>query len=93
MKKFKTTYHYSTEYIACHIADNVVELLNDGDYNDLDTAISEEIDRYLIYSKEQWEVMMAYQTPNEANLAEAVQLLIEDVYNSIAEDDEDDEEE
>ena len=93
MKKYITNYDYNNQYIACHLADNIVEYLNTGDYDEVDTAIYDEVDRYFIYDNEKWEVMQAYQTADEANFQDAVALLIEELYRIISEVECDDEEE
>ena len=35
---------------------NIVNYLNNGEYEDLDTAIQEELDRQLIYYDDQWKL-------------------------------------
>lgn len=86
MKKYEVNYDYEENTtFAVNIACDVVELLNQGEYDDLDTAITEEVERRLIYYSDQWELIKAYQKPAEANYNEAVDMLYAELYGIIIE--------
>ena len=83
MKKYKVDYYYTRSAIAAGIADSVAEALNEGCYEDIETAVYEEIDSAMIYYSAQWELLMQYCTPETANLGEATLALFDDVFFSI----------
>ena len=93
MKKYINNYDYcENTWLAIETADEIIDLLNRGEYDDLYLAVSETIDRKLIYTCDLWEIMKTYQSPEEANLREAVDMFAEEVYSIIAVEEEDEEE-
>ena len=92
MNKYKLNCNYleTTDY-AIGMAKDIIEYLNNGDYDNLDTAIMQEIDNELIYYDDQWELMKNYQTPQEANIYMAIEMLIAELHSIITEEDDDDE--
>ena len=87
MKKFEVNYDYSkNNSIAIDTAHDIVDYPNNGEYDNLDTAISEELDRILIYYDDQWEMMKTYQTPQDANYYTALEMFIEELYSIIKEE-------
>ena len=87
MKKYSANFNYEkNNSFAINIAEEVVDYLNNEEYDDLDTAITEEIDRKLIYYDDQWEMMRAYQTPQDANYNMALEMLVEELYSIIEEE-------
>ena len=86
IKKYELNCDYSENTnFAIDIANHIVEYLNNGEYDDLDTAIMQELDSKLIYYADQWELMKNYQTPQEANYNEAIEMLITELYSIITE--------
>lgn len=79
------------------IVDYVIDDLQHNRVDCIEDSINNNMDSVLIYYDDQWDVMKAYQTPQEANFSEAWQMAWEDIYSAIeVEDewfDEDDEEE
>lgn len=88
--KYKTIYNFDNFDNAIDVAQSAVDEYNAGNYDDIDTAIFEEVDRALIYYDEQWQIIMHYQTPVEANLNEAIQQFIEEVQSIVEEDNDND---
>lgn len=87
MKKYTVKYDYEkNNYFAISTAEEIVDYLNSEEYDDLDTAISDEVDRKLIYYDDQWEMMRAYQTPQDANYNMALEMFVEELYSIIEEE-------
>lgn len=87
MKKFVVNCDYAeNSELAISTAKDIVEYLNNGEYTDLDTAITDELDRILIYYDDQWNLMKTYQTPQEANYNEAVEMFMNELYSIIDEE-------
>lgn len=87
IKKYKLNFDYSKNTIfAIDIAKEILENLNNGEYDDLDSAIMQELDSKLIYYVDQWELLKTYQTPQNANYNEAIEMLISELYNIITEE-------
>ena len=87
MKKFKVNYDYSkNKSIAIDTAHDIVDYLNNGEYDNLDTAISDELDRILIYYDDQWELIKTYLLPRDANYDKALEMFIEELYSIIKEE-------
>ena len=87
MKKFELNYDYSKNKIfAIETAREIIEILENGEYDNLDTALNETIDRKLIYYDDQWEMMKTYQTPQDANYYTALEMFIEELYSIIKEE-------
>ena len=93
MTKFKTNYDWTNYSMAIDIAETAAEEFNSGNYDDINNAVYDEIDRQLIYTCDQWEIMKEYQSPDEANLQEAIESLINEVYEILEEYEEEEEEE
>lgn len=85
MKKYKHSYNMVFCCLANDIASDIVDYLNNGEYNDLDQAIIEEVDRFLIYYDDQWELLKAYCTPENCDLNYAIECLVNDLYFLIRE--------
>lgn len=85
MKKYTHTYNRDFCCLANDIARDIVEYLNNDEYNDLDQAITEEVERFLIYYDDQWELLKAYCTPDSCDLGYAIECLFNDLYNLIKE--------
>ena len=77
--------HYKYSNFAVDLAINIVDSLNAEEYDDIEDAIYEEVDRALIYYDDQWELLKVYQTPETANYDKAVEELIDDLFNLIEE--------
>lgn len=77
-----TTYA-STRAIA--VAENVINAMNNKEYDYLEDAISEEIDRDQIYYQDQWDLLQIYCTPQDANYKNAIDEFYNDIYNLIEE--------
>lgn len=87
MKKYLANFNYGkNNSFAISTAEEIVDYLNNEEYDDLDTAIMEEVDRKLIYYNDQWEMMRAYQTPQNANYNMALEMFIEELYSIIEEE-------
>lgn len=74
-----TDYSYDWEYI-CVLEDAIKRI---EDYDD-DEDIHQALDDALIYYKDQWVIMMHHQSPKNANLYDAFEDTIEDIYGYIA---------
>lgn len=85
MKKYEFVFHANKPYTARDIAKSVVDMLNDGEYSDLDVAIFETVDAELAYCYKQWEIMMDYCVPEMADLHYATKELFDDIYACIKE--------
>lgn len=85
MKKYKFIYRAITPYVALNIAEDVVNLLNENKYEDITEAILEEMDSSLIYDGRQWQVLMTYCLPENADLHFATNKLFDDIYACIEE--------
>lgn len=77
---------------AEEVAEEVVTLLNDHQFTDIDEAIGGVLDNWLIWTDNQWNMMKEYQTPEEADYQAALEDLINDIYSLIEEEEEEDEE-
>lgn len=87
IKKYKLNFDYSENTIfAIDMAKEILENLNNGEYDDLDSAIMQELDSKLIYYVDQWDLLKTYQTPQNANYNEAIEMLISELYNIITEE-------
>lgn len=87
MKKFVVNFDYAENNdFAIETAKEIVEYLNNGDYTDIDTAISEELDRKLIYYDDQWKMIQTYQRPHEANYDTALEMFMSELYSIIKEE-------
>ena len=87
IKKYELNCDYSENTtFAIDIANHIVEYLNNGEYDDLDTAIMQELDSKLIYYDDQWELMKTYQRPENADYQQAVEMFITELYSIIAEE-------
>ncbi len=87
MKKYTVKYDYEkNNSFAIITAEEIVDYLNNEEYDDLDTAIMEEVDRKLIYYDDQWEMMRTYQTPQNANYNIALEMFVEELYSIIEEE-------
>ena len=77
-------YYYSKlaglSQTTINIVENVVESLNNGDYNDIYECINDTIDNSLIYYRNQWDVLEDFCTPAEADYNYA----IEELYNLVS---------
>lgn len=87
MKKYLANFNYEkNNSFAISTAEEIVDYLNNEEYDDLDTAIMEEVDRKLIYYDDQWEMMRVYQTPQNANYNMALEMFVEELYSIIEEE-------
>ena len=87
MKKYINNCNYCENTpLAIRLANDIVEWLNRGEYDDLDRAIYETVENNQIYYTDQWELLKTYQTPTTANYAEAYEMLISELYSIIEEE-------
>ena len=97
----KKHYEYSFSKIMGYsdttqqIVIDVVESMNNGDYEDLTDCINDTLDNSLIYYKDQWDVLQDFCTPQDANWDYAMDELYSLIYSAIYEEeiDEDEDEE
>ena len=69
---------YDSDYVG--IIDDILSRCDEVDLlEDTYEAAMDAIDTALIYDEDQWAVMKHFQRPNEANLDEAYELLVDDV--------------
>ena len=64
------------------IIEGIIDRLDPADLDDEDDfvwAVGEAVSDELIYTYNQWQVMMHYQSPDEADYGEAVDLLINQI--------------
>ena len=88
MKKIKFTCKSYCEYVAQTLAEQIAENINEGDYGthwDLYSVMCEEVERYTIYTSEQWEVLQAYCTPIDADYNEAIEKLLDEISDQLEE--------
>ena len=93
MKKYIINYEEWHGDTATAIAEESIKEYEAGNYKDIEDAIADEIDRYLIYDNDIWEIMKDYQTPRDANYEDAIASLYEDIISMIEEEEEEEEEE
>lgn len=92
LKKFEAVIETAKENIGevfgcvsddmLEIIEGVIDRLDPEDLEDEDEfvwAVSQAVDDELIWTLCQWQVMMHYQSPDEANYGEAVDLLINQI--------------
>ena len=84
MKKYINDCSYcENTSLAIRLANEIVEYLNCGEYDDLDRAIYETIESNQIYYADQWELMQNYQTPATADYNKALEALAEELFSII----------
>lgn len=67
-----------------NIASGVIERIDFDDEDlDIDEALLDAINDYIIYYDDQWEIMKFYQNPTEANFSEAIEEFYSDCYNVV----------
>ena len=93
MKKYKINYEGYHGDTAQDIAEESVNEFNEGNYKDIEDAISDEINARIIYNNDIWEIMKDYQDPHNANYEDALASLYEDIVSMIEEEEEDDNDE
>lgn len=71
--------------MACDIAENVVDLLNNGEYQHLIICVTEEVNRNLTYYDDMWKMLQIYCTPLDCDFDKAYDELLEEIYNLIEE--------
>lgn len=86
--------HFSWSFDAYDLAISVLERMESNDDDELYQCMDDE----LIYTSDQWKLMMAYQTPQDANYDDAWESFMYDLSSAISdgaieEDDEDEEDE
>ena len=84
--RYKVNYTFENFEVAVNIAEAAVHDFNIGNYIYIEDAINDELDRVLIYYADQWEIMQHYQTPADADLYEAIEQLLAEVYDIIEEE-------
>lgn len=72
------------QYVIDFIGDNILTVCEFNEYEDLGDLISDSMGRDLIYYDDQWELMKAYQNPDEANYRKALELLYDDIYEILS---------
>lgn len=60
---------------VCEIAESIIERMEEPTEEELRQAMDDE----LIYTEDLWKIMTYYQTPQEANLSEAMELFYSDL--------------
>lgn len=90
MKKYSYDHDFNLPTIANDLASDIVDYLNNGDYDNIEEAINETIDNAFIYYSDQWELLQAYFVPtdNDLNLYTAFEYLSNDIYSLIEEEEE-----
>ena len=91
MKKYKINYEGWHGDTATAITEEAVEEFNNGNYKDIEDAISDAMDRQTIYDNDIWEIMKDYQEPRDANYQDAIVSLYEDIISMIEEEEEEEE--
>ena len=66
---------------VCEIAESIIERMEEVSEDEIGDELQYAMDLELIYTEDQWSIMAYYQTPQEANLDEA----IEEFYNDLLE--------
>lgn len=66
-------------------AREIFSRIDEDEFEDIEEAIINATDDYLIYTVDQWALMEFYQTPREANFEEAFQMFLEDLFKVIEE--------
>ena len=89
--KYDTIYTFND--LAYDLACNICQYLNDGDYEDLNDAIMSELDNFLIWTDNQWDLLKYYCDPSDCDLSSAIDEFINDLYSCIQEIEEDEEDE
>lgn len=93
MKKYYVNYGCENTSFAIKTAEDIVQWLNYGDYDDRETAIMEVAENSLIYFDDQWEMMRGYQRPSEADYNKAYCLFLDELFSIVKEDEETEENE
>ena len=85
MKRFTFNYNSNCPTIANNLACDIVNYLNNGDYDNIEEAINETIDNAFIYFSDQWELLQSYFCPSDKdlNLYTAFEYLFSDIYSLI----------
>lgn len=86
MKKFVLNYDEKNNDLAVSIAEKIVDCLNNGEYDDLDIAIWDEV--AILDDKYHWEILKTYQRPRTANYDVAFEMLIAEIHSVIEENEE-----
>ncbi len=92
MKKYYVDYGCENTSFAIRTAEEIVQWLNYGDYDNIDDAIQQTAESKTIYYDDQWEMMKTYQRPCEADYNEAFNMFIEELYSLVVVEDEEDKE-
>lgn len=71
--------------LACEIAENVVDSLDNGEYEYIEDAIDDALNTALIYTDDEWEMLKIYCTPRNCDYNNAYEDLWVDIYNLIEE--------
>lgn len=89
MKKYVVNYDsVENNAYAIMFAKEFVEELNGGcydDYEDLSEALWEALEARLIYCDDRWDMMKAYQKPEESDYNEALNMCYDEIYRIIEE--------
>ena len=91
MKKYRINYEGWHGDTATAITEEAVEEFNNGNYKDIEDAISDAMNRQTIYDNDIWEIMKDYQEPRDANYQDAIVSLYEDIISMIEEEEEEEE--
>ena len=92
MKKYYVDYGCENTSFAIRTAEEIVQWLNYGDYDNIDDAIQQTAESKLIYFDDQWEMMKAYQRPDEADYNEAYCMFLNELYGIVKEEDDEEDE-
>ena len=92
-KNYTTTYDWTNNDLAVNIADAVCDAMNRNEYEELCDAVTFEIDREMIWTNNQWEILKNYCSPEDADLNYAYECLYDEIYSIINEEEIEDEDE
>lgn len=64
---------------VCEIAESIIERMEEVSKDEIEDELQYAMDLELIYTEDLWKIMAYYQTPQEANLSEAMELFYNDL--------------
>lgn len=82
--KYEIKYFHYNHMLAIETAQEICDMMNDGEYDDLEEAIYSQLNEHtLIYYDQQWQILKDYCTPQNANFTQAFIEFYDEIFSII----------